>query len=501
MNNRMILKLLVSFAIATLVIFISLDDITAKRHHRRHENGKTKGKKPAGHGHHRKRKSSASAKRKSVSSPNYPTQLSSKGRMLGSSSLTPLSPITMNGETVKVHKLTIQYNYSLRDGQIMFTPFDTTLIPTGMKGKFAILGQTAFRNLHQGTRTPVSLDEVYVHHVLIWGTGFGMQGAETLNHIPQVPEGYGFIHETPAFGLNAHMISGKNLAPIDGSVEVARKQCNECYYAPGKGDLCTPKTNGTFACCGDGAYMKDGQPSACDRGDSHCNCKSTTNGGKPTPYMIEMDFIVTQEVEKVKPLHTWFLWAPGCFKGVAPGLEPNISVPMVSQGCMLDAQGSYFHQVLENDKKPVVRTSGAWIAQFTGFVRTAFGHFHTGGINASLSVNGRRICTSTGHYGTKASTKPTPDNARNEFGHLIAIDDCVNATSFPRGLPVKVGDVFSIESNYYVGRKDKRLPRGGGGSHLNVMSLFALFIDNTGSADGEYPSNNTKGELSMFFQG
>lgn len=247
--------------------------------------------------------------------------------------------------------------------------------------------------------------------------------------------------------------------------------------------------------------MKDGQPTACDRGDTHCNCKSTTKGGTSTPYAIEMDFIVTQEVDKVKPLHTWFLWAPGCFEGVVPQLQPNISVPMVSQGCMLDAQGSYFHQVLRDDKKPVVRTSGAWISQFTGYIRTAFGHFHTGGINASLSVNGDRICTSKGYYGTKISNKVTPDNARNEFGHLITIDDCVNKTTFPHGLPVKVGDVVSIESHYFVGSKDTRLPKGAAGSHLNVMSLFALFIDNTGSADGEYPSNNTQGELSMFFQG
>ena len=55
--------------------------------------------------------------------------------------------------------------------------------------------------------------------------------------------------------MNAHVLSNKNLQPIEGSLDLARKQCNECYYAPGKGDLCVPETNGTFACCGDGARM------------------------------------------------------------------------------------------------------------------------------------------------------------------------------------------------------------------------------------------------------
>eukprot|EP00751_Fragilariopsis_kerguelensis_P024702 CAMPEP_0170879196 /NCGR_PEP_ID=MMETSP0734-20130129/31558_1 /TAXON_ID=186038 /ORGANISM="Fragilariopsis kerguelensis, Strain L26-C5" /LENGTH=234 /DNA_ID=CAMNT_0011262207 /DNA_START=19 /DNA_END=721 /DNA_ORIENTATION=- len=85
-------------------------------------------------------------------------------------------------------------------------------------------------------------------------------GAEALTVSPEkpgvkFPNGYGmhviYDKEKPMIHINAHLLSNKNLEPIEGSAALAHKQCNECYYGPNKGLECTPQVSGTFKCCGD----------------------------------------------------------------------------------------------------------------------------------------------------------------------------------------------------------------------------------------------------------
>ena len=95
---------------------------------------------------------------------------------------------------------------------------------------------------------------------------------------------------------------------------------------------------------------------------------------------------------------------------------------------------------------------------------------HTGAINISLVINNETICTSTPRYGTDKNTATNPGN---EFGHLVEIPDCLNMTTLG-GKPLRIskGDKVRVESYYYVGSDDPRLPEGAGGAHLNVMSYM-----------------------------
>lgn len=409
-----------------------------------------------------------------------------------------------NGDNITVENLTLHFPYELRDGQIIFTDGSETLVP-GVGGDFAMLGQTAVRNVDENGK-PVSLDEVYVHHLVVFGSGFGMVGAETLNQVKDFPEGTGFIVlNSSDFGMNAHLLSNKNLQPIEDSLHIAAKQCNECYFAPGKGDLCTPATNGTFACCGDGALMgENGMPIACGLDATECNCATTTNGSTTTQYEIQIDFMLTRDIEKIQPINSWTLMAPSCYEGIGKGLGVNTSYieEVVVGGCTPFVEGSVYHNVFRNNTEPEKASTGRWLAHFDGVVRKAVGHLHTGGLNISLKINGEDICTAHTEYGTEPWSEDV-DNARDEYGHLINIYDCFNDTTIPEGVVIQAGDLVEVTSYYYVGDDDDRLPEGGGGSHLNVMSYMDLWFEDTGGEVNEYYQlpRQEKGDASVQLDG
>merc|ERR1719310_646110 len=97
----------------------------------------------------------------------------------------------------------------------------------------------------------------------------------------------------------------------------------------------------------------------------------------------------------------------------------------------------------------------------------AVGHLHTGGINISLSLNGRYICTSYPGYGTE------PDKPGNELGHLVSMTPCHNSEENDGlGLQVKKGDKLRLDGWYWVGAEDKRISPSPGGTHLNVMAYM-----------------------------
>ena len=82
-----------------------------------------------------------------------------------------------------------------------------------------------------------------------------MVGAEVLGRDEQdpimlFPDGYALHIVSENVFTNAHLLSNKNLSPIHGSLARAHKECNECYYAPGKGSDCTLEVSGIFASCG-----------------------------------------------------------------------------------------------------------------------------------------------------------------------------------------------------------------------------------------------------------
>jgi len=203
------------------------------------------------------------------------------------------SAVDVDIVTARVVPMTVTYEYELRDGENLFTSPETERIPN-LDVDYAVLGVTGFRNLRvideddddENDGADVSLDEVYVHHFSL--LPLNMLGAEVLSRdggarddddddpYMRLPPGTALriaADERPHLSVNAHLLSNRNLAPIDGSLSRARKECNECYYSPTRGPdgWCTPENSGTFLCCGDAPVC-----SSSSEGGAFCGCAVTT---------------------------------------------------------------------------------------------------------------------------------------------------------------------------------------------------------------------------------
>lgn len=411
-----------------------------------------------------------------------------------------LSSESGDDDSTVVTPMTISYDYELRDGELLFTTSRHELIPN-LGYDYALLGIGSLRNVYRGTRENVSLDEVYVHHFTIFP--INMLGAEVLNRdndkdpYMRLPNGYAMHitnYENPYLRTNAHLISNKNLAPIEGSQERAHKECNECYFAPTKGSDCTPEVSGTFLCCGDSL--------ACTESDQGCFCPTLSKSSNKskfttTKYTIELDVLVSRDLHKFQRIDQWNFAAPSCSvnlmgesvledypkdsycakESLLPSTKPrskasqHIRKPQMPTGYMVlsTGGGALFHQVYENNQEPYLRTSVNILAPAGGKLVWAQSHLHTGGVNATLYQNGVPICSTTAQHGTDEDPST---NARNERNHLVRISSCYDQIS-SSGIHFEEGDVFTTESYYYAGTGDARFSNVlAAGEHRNAMSMF-----------------------------
>lgn len=183
---------------------------------------------------------------------------------------------------------------------------------------------------------------------------FGV-GAESRNNPVSIPAGYGYL-VTPdtRWYANIHLLRTQGLAG-DNAAKAA-KECNECYYAPGKG--CTPAQNGSFLCCGEGDFA------------GVSSCPTSANAPPPRDYVLRYTVRYTRSLDALTPLQVGTFTAPACLP---------------------------YYAVHRNDSHPEHRVDNSMrIPASSGpiDVRFAVGHLHTGGINISLTINGRVACTS-----------------------------------------------------------------------------------------------------------
>lgn len=388
-------------------------------------------------------------------------------------------------EEIVVIPMTVTYEYELYDGQSLFTVASSELIPN-LDFDYAVLGMSTARNINRQTGEPVSLDEVYVHHFSI--PPINMIGAEVLTRNASMPymkfpDGYALhvmVDETPHITTNAHLLSNKNLAPINGSLSRAHKECNECFYAPGKGSECTPEASGTFKCCGD-SYV-------CTTGREECACATRTerDTSQTTKYRFEIDLLISKDISRFKRVDQWNFAAPACavnlygdsvFKQYAPG---NFCSNITASQSLTTGGGSLFHTIPENNANPYLETKINVIAPAGGKLIWAQSHLHTGAINATLLINGKAVCASSAVYGTDSDETA---NARNEQNHLIQIGSCYDEIE-EGGIRFEEGDVFTTESIYYGGTDDEHMSAiEAAGEHKNVMSMFFTGIDFDGDSD------------------
>ena len=404
-------------------------------------------------------------------------------------------------DDVIVTPMTITYDYELYDGQLLFTSKKLEIIPN-VDFDYSILGMSSVRNINVETNEPVSLDEVYVHHFTF--SPMGMLGAEVLTRngsspYMKFPNGYGLhviYDDTPYIKINAHLLSNKDLEPIDGSISLAHKHCNECYYAPGKGSDCTPDSSGTFKCCGDST--------SCIVDREQCACATTTTNNindrsdkvmATTKYQVQIDLLISRDIHKFKRVDQWNFAAPACSVNLHGDSvfhkysTDSFCFNRTSSMILGIGGGSLFHQIeLQEDvDHPYVETKISSIAPASGKIVWAQSHLHTGGVNATLRLNGEIVCSAGAVYGTDTDVKK---NARNEQNHLIHIESCYdtqiyqNDNSSTVGINFNEGDVLTTETIYHGGIDDDRfVGYGSSGEHKNVMSMFFLGVVFEGDAE------------------
>jgi hypothetical protein len=317
------------------------------------------------------------------------------------------------------------------------------------EGKYAI---TSFRGeIVDADNKSAPLSEVYDHHWIaldkyhrnkLCGPDyvFGI-GAESRNSPVYFPEGYGYIVEdNDEWGANIHLLYTKDLAG-DNAFKAA-KECNECYYAPGKGSKCNVDQNGTFDCCGENCYG----------GSDSCKCPTKAGAStEPKVFYLRYTLSFTRDLASIKPMQLGVFTTPDC---------------------------RAFYPVLRNDTHPENLASTEWSQPFDATILLALGHQHTGALNISLFVNDKLVCASYPSYGTE------PGVAGNEKGYLVKMSQCVNQTNYPDGLKLTKGDKIRLDSWYYVGSDDKRIGYSDG-THLNVMGyMYTAFVQDTSNTRG-----------------
>lgn len=195
---------------------------------------------------------------------------------------------------------------------------------------------------------------------------------------------------------------------------------------------------------------------------------------------MEFSFLTSLDISKFKRVDHWTFTAPACSvnlngDSVFKEEPPDNFCFGQSKGTVLDSGGgSLFHQVSEDNVNPYVKTKINVVAPTGGKIVWAQAHLHTGGINATLLLNGVVQCTADSVYGTNSDVAT---NARNEQNHLINIGTCYDEVG-ETGIRFEEGDIFTTESFYYGGTDDKRMDGvDSAGEHKNVMSYFGLNVD------------------------
>ena len=331
----------------------------------------------------------------------------------------------------------------LNPGQVVFTNPGNTPMPMP-NGTYAILGfqgQVVDKN-----NISVPLSTVYDHHWIaldkfheniLCNNGDGPQyvfgiGAESRNTPAIFPDGQGyFVYDADEhqWGGNIHLLHTVDLEEgSDGlGPAAAAKRCNECYYAPGKGPDCTVANNGTFQCCGDNCYS------------GICKCP-TKKGTKmiPTNYYLSYTVTYTYDIDVITPIGVGVYTTPDC---------------------------RLFYSVLRDDANPYSFSRSSFVVNEDAEMVYAVGHLHTGGVNISMYLNNKHVCTSYPSYGQ------TLGLAGDEKGYLVKMSPCFRQNSTTPSIQIKKGDTIEIEGVYYVGSHDERIAYSDG-THLNVMAYM-----------------------------
>ena len=206
---------------------------------------------------------------------------------------------------------------TLEAGHMVFTDYAKTRLkmPSGEYAITYFIGDIVFADTHQ----PVPLSDVYDHHWIAVSSAhrnqlckgsnieyvFGI-GAESRHSPVSFSPGFGYhVANGTYWGANIHLLRTEGLAG-DNPYRAA-KECNECYYSPGKAEGCTPAYNGTFRCCGE----------LNNRTAANSSCAVGPNPPAARDYQLRYTFNYTRDVARLRPVYVGTLAAPSCARAAA----------------------------------------------------------------------------------------------------------------------------------------------------------------------------------------
>ena len=332
----------------------------------------------------------------------------------------------------------------LAPGEMIFTQSDATKLPmpsTKLKG-YAIVGFGG-EIVDASTNRSAPLSECYDHHWIAVQKSHHNElcngnpeyvvgiGAESRNTYDRFPQGYGYVVKPfeNEWGANIHLLHTEGLA---GDEYQAAKECNECYYAPGKAPTCTKEQNGTFECCGESC------------GEHECFCPTAKDSKAQTrSYALRYQVNYTYDIDQITSVDIGTMTTPEC---------------------------QLFYAVYENNEEPERVDSYEMEIPTDVEVVYAVGHQHVGALNISLFVDDEFVCASYPRYGTQ------PGVAGDEYGFVVEISTCIDKDT-TGSLHIKKGSKIRLDSWYWVGSNDTRIYPHPGGTHLNVMGyLYVAYI-------------------------
>ena len=111
--------------------------------------------------------------------------------------------------------------------------------------------------------------------------------------------------------------------------------------------------------------------------------------------------LITRDIDKIKRVDSWTLAAPACrvnLKGEAvfETYKPD-SFCYNNTLSTFTGDNSLFHHIelQEDNENPYVKTMVSSVAPSSGLIVLAGSHLHTGGVNATLMINGIPLCSTT----------------------------------------------------------------------------------------------------------
>merc|ERR1711959_343110 len=115
-------------------------------------------------------------------------------------------------------------------------------------------------------------------------------------------------------------------------------------------------------------------------------------------------------------------------------------------------------------------------------------HQHIGGLNGTMFINDKPICTSAPIHGTDPTNPPG-----NEKGYVVNFTRCIDSDNLHNAVRLEKGDKITVTALYDVDPKSTRALPFPGGKHGGVMGLFFFVIDcDPGSMTKEFVCNDNQ---------